>query len=70
MAEEIDEIIVTSEELKNLFKENILQDRNEGWFYKDTQIDIIALHKQDPKHIYDIANNAPRYKIKRKEIRY
>jgi hypothetical protein len=70
MAEEIDEIIITSDELKNLFKDNILQDRNEGWFYKDTQIDIIALHKQDPKHVYDIANNAPRYKIKRKEKRY
>ncbi|MCD4758239.1 MAG: hypothetical protein K8R39_08210 [Arcobacteraceae bacterium] len=67
--EEIDEIIVTSEELKNLFKDNILQDRNEGWFYKDTQIDIIALHKQEPKLIYDIAN-APKYKIKRKEKRY
>jgi hypothetical protein len=69
MAEEIDEIIVTDEELKNLFKANILQDRNEGWFYKDTQIDIIALHKQDPKLIYDITN-APKYKIKRKETRY
>ena len=69
MAEEIDEIIITSDELKNLFKDNILQDRNEGWFYKDTQIDIIALHKQEPKHVYDIAN-APKYKIKRKEKKY
>lgn len=69
MAEEIDEIIITSDELKNLFKDNILQDRNEGWFYKDTQIDIIALHKQEPKHVNDIAN-APKYKIKRKEKRY
>jgi hypothetical protein len=67
--EELDEIIITSDELKNLFKENILQDRDQGWFYKDTQIDIIALHKQEPKHIYDIAN-AQRYKIKRKEKRY
>jgi len=67
--EEIDEIIITSEELKKLFKENILQDRNEGWFYKDTQIDIIALHRQEAKHIYDIAN-APKYKIKKKETRY
>ncbi len=67
--EEIDEIIITSDELKQLFKENILQDRNEGWFYKDTQIDIIALHKQEPKHIYDIAN-AAKYKIKRKETKY
>jgi hypothetical protein len=68
MAEEIDEIIVTSDELKNLFKDNILQDRNEGWFYKETQIDIIALHKQEPKHVYEVAN-APKYKLKRKETR-
>jgi len=69
MIEELDDIIVTNEELKNLFKEHILQDRDEGWFYKETQIDIIALHKQDPKLIYDITD-APHYKIKRKEKRY
>ena len=70
MAEELDELIVTHEELRQLFKEKILQDKNEGWFYKDTQIDIIALHKDDPKLIYDVANDAQRYKLKRKEKYY
>jgi len=62
----MDELIVTREELKQLFKENILQDKPNGWFYKDTQIDIIAIHKTETKHVYDITN-AETYKLKRKD---
>lgn len=70
MANDFDELIISSDELKEFFQKEILQDRKDGWYYKDTLIDIIALHKEEPKHIYDIANSAQRYKLKRKEKYY
>lgn len=65
----MDELIVTREELKQLFSENILQDRPKGWFYKDTQIDIIAIHQAETKHIPDVTK-AETYKLKKKERIY
>ncbi len=65
----MDELIVTRDELKQLFEEEILQDRPEGWFYKETQIEIIAIHQQETKHIHDITK-AETYKLKRKETLY
>ena len=65
----MDELIVTRDELKQLFKEKILQDTPKGWFYKDTEIDIIALHTQETKLIPDVTK-AETYKLKRKERLY
>ena len=65
----MDELVVTRDELKQLFKENILQDRPNGWFYKDTEIDIIAIHKVETKHLQDVSK-AETYKLKRKEKTY
>jgi len=65
----MDELIVSNEELKALFKDQILRDTPKGWFYKDTEIDIIAIHKKESKHITDITN-AQNYKLKKKENRY
>jgi len=65
----MDELIVTRDELKQLFAENILQDKPNGWFYKDTQIDIIAIHKTETKHIQDVTK-AETYKLKKKERTY
>jgi len=65
----MDELIVTREELKQLFSENILQDKADGWFYKDMQIDIIAIHTQETKHIQDVTK-AETYKLKKKERTY
>ena len=65
----MEELIVTSDELKQLFRDKILKDTNEGWFYKDTKIDIIALHKQETKHIRDITE-ADKYKLKKHEQGY
>ena len=63
----MEELIVSNEELKNLFKEKILKDTPDGWFYKDTQIDIIAIHTRETKHITDISH-AEFYKLKKKEL--
>ena len=65
----MEELIVSSDELKQLFKDEILKDTDNGWFYKDTQIEIIAIHKQEAKHIRDITE-AEKYKLKKKEQGY
>ena len=65
----MDELIVTRDELKQLFAQNILQDKPNGWFYKDTQIDIIAIHKAETKHIQDVTK-AETYKLKKREPGY
>jgi hypothetical protein len=65
----MDELIVTIDELKELFRENILRDTPKGWFYKDTEIDIIAIHQKETKHIRDVTK-AETYKLKRKERVY
>ena len=65
----MDELIVTRDELKQLFSENILQDKPDGWFYKDTQIEIIAIHNKETKLIPDVTE-AETYKLKKKERIY
>jgi hypothetical protein len=65
----MDELIVTREELKQLFKEGILKDTPNGWFYKDTEIEIIAIHNTETKLIPDITN-ADTYRLTKKEKRY
>ena len=65
----MEELIVTSDELKQLFRDKILRDTDKGWFYKDTQIDIIAIHKQETKHIRDITESE-KYKLRKKEQGY
>lgn len=62
----MDELVVTNAELKQLFREKILKDTPEGWFYKNTEIDIIAIHKRETKHISDVTF-AENYKLKKKE---
>lgn len=65
----MEELIVSNEELKSLFKDKILKDTPNGWYYKDTQIDIIAIHTRETKHIIDITC-AEHYKLKKKENNY
>jgi len=59
------EFTVSKEELTSLFKEKKLQDRNNGWFYEDKEVDIIALHNKETKYISNIFN-ADYYRIKKK----
>ncbi|MEA2019678.1 MAG: hypothetical protein U9N59_14650 [Campylobacterota bacterium] len=65
----MEELIVSNEELKSLFKDKILKDTTSGWYYKDTEIDIIAIHTRETKHITDVTF-AENYKLKKKENNY
>lgn len=56
------EIIVSKEELAQLFEENKIVDTGKNWELEGKIVEIIALHEVDPKFLQDIAN-AKFYKI-------
>jgi hypothetical protein len=58
------ELIVSSDELKELFKKEILKDTNKGWYYKDFEVEIAALHEIDSKYLNDVTK-AQYYKLKK-----
>lgn len=60
------EIIVSKEELIELFEKEKIIDTGKGWFMDDNFVDIIALHEVEPKFLQDLAN-AKFYKIIKKE---
>ena len=60
------EIIVSKEELIELFEKEKIIDTGKGWYMDDSFIDIIALHEVEPKFLQDLAN-AKFYKIIKKE---
>ncbi|MEA3512215.1 MAG: hypothetical protein U9R37_01295 [Campylobacterota bacterium] len=62
----MDDLTLTSDELKLLFKNKEIIDTNEGWFYKGKEVEIFALHEIEPKYIQDMAR-AQRYRIKVKQ---
>jgi predicted methyltransferase len=62
----MEELIVSSEELKQLFQEKRMLDTDKGWFLDDEEVHIYALHKQEPKYISDITN-AEFYKLVKKD---
>ena len=60
------EIIVSKEELIELFEKEKIIDTGKGWYMEDSFIDIIALHEIEPKFLQDLAN-AKLYKIIKKK---
>lgn len=58
----MEELIVTKEELVQMFETEKLKDSGKGWLMDDKEIDIIALHDVDPKFLQDITN-AKFYKL-------
>lgn len=57
------ELVVSKDELISMFENGDIVDSNDGWIYKqDTFINIIALHEQELKYVYDITD-AQFYKI-------
>ena len=58
----MEELIVTKEELIQMFETEKLKDTGKGWLMDDKEINIIALHDIDPKFLQDIAN-AKFYKL-------
>ncbi len=63
---QIEEKIVSKEELIQMFDEHEILDSGRGWMLGDKEIDIIALHEVDPKFLQDVTN-AKFYKLIYKE---
>ena len=64
----MDEIIVSKEELIEMFNEHKVKDTGKGWMMGEHEIEIVALHDVDPKFLQDITN-AKFYKLIPKEGR-
>ncbi len=58
----MEELIVTKEDLIQMFESQELTDTGKAWIMNDKEIDIIALHDVDPKFLQDITN-AKFYKL-------
>jgi len=58
----MEEIIITKDELVDMFENHEIIDTGQGWIISDEEVEIIALHDVDPKFLQDITN-AKFYKI-------
>ncbi|TLP35795.1 hypothetical protein [Arcobacter arenosus] len=58
----MEEIIVSKEELIDMFENQEITDTGRGWMMGNEEIEIIALHDIDPKFLQDITN-AKFYKL-------
>ncbi len=58
----MEEIIVSKEELIDMFENQKIADTGRGWMMGNEEIEIIALHDVDPKFLQDITN-AKFYKL-------
>lgn len=56
------ELIVTRDELKEMFKKKEIVDTGKGWLCKGQEVDLVAIHTVEPKYLLDIAR-AENYKI-------
>jgi len=61
----MEELIVSKEELVEMFEKQEIEDSGHGWMMGDIEVDIIALHEIDPKYLQDVTN-AKFYKIQPK----
>ncbi|MCB9096153.1 MAG: hypothetical protein H6630_00640 [Arcobacter sp.] len=58
----MEELIVSKEELIQLFEDQKIEDTGRGWLMEGKFVDIIALHDVEPKFLQDVAN-AKFYKL-------
>ncbi|OCL82467.1 hypothetical protein [Arcobacter porcinus] len=58
----LEEIIVSKDELIDLFEIGKILDTEKGWYMDNFFVDIIALHELNPKFLQNITN-AKFYKI-------
>jgi hypothetical protein len=56
------EIIVTKNQLIEMFKNEELRDGNNGWVLHGIKIEIIAIHELNPKYVQNITD-AKYYKL-------
>ena len=61
----MEDLTITANELKKMFKSKEIVDTNNGWFYKGEEVEIIAIHDKEVKYITDMFR-AEFYKIKSK----
>ena len=59
----MEELILSADELKKLFKDKKIVDTSNGWFYQDKEVEIIAIHDKEVKYVTDMFR-AKFYKIK------
>lgn len=59
----MEELIISKEELIEMFISNEIEDSQFGWLYHNLYyVNIIALHDKDPKYVFDVTD-AEYYKI-------
>lgn len=58
----MEELIVSKEELIQLFEDQKIEDTGRGWLMDGKFLDIIALHDVEPKFLQDVSN-AKFYKL-------
>lgn len=64
----MEELVLTKEELIQMFEEQKIIDSGKGWIMGEKEVELIALHDVDPKFLQDVTN-AKFYKIIEKEGR-
>ena len=58
----MEELIVSKEELIQMFENHVIEDTGRAWLMENKVIDIIALHDVEPKFLQDVTN-AKFYKL-------
>ena len=58
----MEELIISKEELIQLFESQVIEDTGRGWLMEGKIVDIIALHEIEPRFLQDVTN-AKFYKL-------
>lgn len=58
----MEELLVSKEELIQLFESQVIEDTGRGWLMDGKVVDIIALHDIEPRFLQDVTN-AKFYKL-------
>jgi len=53
----MEEFIVSKEELQQMFEKKELLDTNKGWYYKNQEVEIIAIHDIEKRYLQDMMNS-------------
>ena len=62
----MEDLTLSADELKKMFKDKEILDTNNGWFYQGKEVEIIAIHDKEVKYFTDMFR-AEFYKLKLKE---
>jgi hypothetical protein len=59
----MEEFKVSKDELHRMFEKKEIRDTSRGWYYRNKEVEIIAIHNVEKKYIQDMMN-ADFYRIK------